>query len=58
VLDENLNLIEEIELPAHKYDALSFFVTKDGLYLPFSYYLNEEVREDRLVFHVYKFELN
>jgi len=58
LLDENLNLLEEIELPAHKYDVLSFFVTKDGLYLPFSHYLNEEVREDKLVFHVYKFELN
>jgi hypothetical protein len=58
VLDENLNLLEGIELPVHKYDALSFFVTKDGLYLPFSHYLNEEIREDKLVFHVYKFELN
>jgi len=58
VMDENLNLLEEIELPAHKYDALSFFVTIEGLYMPFSHYLNEEVREDKLVFHVYKFELN
>jgi hypothetical protein len=58
VLDKDLNLLQEIELQAHKYDATSFFVTKDGLYLPFSHYLNKDVREDKLVFHVFKFELN
>jgi|GEM_PF-807225 len=55
VMDENLNLLEEIELPIHKFDASSFFVTKDGLHFPFSHYLNDEVSEEKLIFHVYKF---
>jgi|TARA_R100000365_G_C2745382_1_gene74227 hypothetical protein len=57
VMDHSLNLLQEIELPAHKYDALSFFVTKDGLYFPYTHYLNEDVTEDKLEFHVYKFQI-
>lgn len=58
VMDQDLNVLEEMELPTHKYNALSFFVTKEGLHFPFSHYLNEEVNEDKLVFHVYDFQLN
>jgi hypothetical protein len=57
VLDENLNLLQEIELPSHTYNALSFFVTREGLFLPFSHYLNPDLDESKLVFHVYKFKV-
>lgn len=57
VLDDKLNLLTEIELPEHKYDATSFFVTKEGVYLPFSHYMNEDMSEEKLVFHLYKFEV-
>lgn len=33
------------------------FVTKTGLHLPFSHYLNPGVDEEKLVSHVYKFKI-
>ncbi|ERM84910.1 hypothetical protein P872_22885 [Rhodonellum psychrophilum GCM71 = DSM 17998] len=57
VFDENFNILQEMELPSKTYNALSMFVTKSGLHLPFSHYLNQDVDEGKLVFHVYKFEM-
>jgi hypothetical protein len=58
VLDKNLNLLQEIELPANTYNALSFFVTREGLFLPYSHYLNPNLDESKLVFHTYKFKVD
>lgn len=57
VFDENFNILQEMKLPSKTYNALSMFVTKNGLHLPFSHYLNPDVDEEKLVFHVYKFKI-
>lgn len=57
VFDSDFNLLEEIELPAKTYNALLFFVTNEGLNLPYSHYLNPNLDENKLVFHTYKFKL-
>lgn len=56
VFDEKLNVIQEIELPSKFYNTNSMFVGKEGLFIPYSHFLNPNLDEEKLQFHLFKFE--
>lgn len=57
VFDKDMNIIEELELPFKTYNTNSMFVTKEGLIFPFSHFQNPQIDEEKLQFHIYKFQV-
>jgi len=58
VFDENLNFLHEFFLPDHTYQINNWFVNDKGLYLNFAHPMNENQKEDFLIFHIFKVNKN
>jgi len=58
ILDADFNTIKEIELPKNTYDALSSFINEEGeLLIPKTHYLYPNLKEDKLIFDKFIFNL-
>ncbi len=56
VFDSDLSLISRFSLPNYTYQINNWFVNENGLYLNYAHPRNGKASEDRLVFHVFRFE--